>query len=75
MKYIFISYLFNVININILHYKLSQISNNLTKKSQSGHFLRDGGSSIYAYALFFLIKTVYNGFENELVPAYVLRRA
>jgi hypothetical protein len=45
MKYIFIPYLFNVINIHILHYKLSQTSNSLTAKSQSGHSLRDGGSS------------------------------
>jgi hypothetical protein len=44
MKYIFISYLFNVINIHILHYKLSQTSNRLTEKMLSGHFLRDGGS-------------------------------
>jgi hypothetical protein len=36
--------LFNVINIRILHYKLSQTSNSLTEKSQSGHSLRDGGS-------------------------------
>jgi hypothetical protein len=36
MKYIFIAYIFSVINIHILHYKLSQISNNLTEKSQSG---------------------------------------
>jgi hypothetical protein len=36
--------LFNVINIHILHYKLSQTSNRLTEKSQSGHSLRDGGS-------------------------------
>jgi hypothetical protein len=36
--------LFNVMNIRILHYKLSQSSNSLTEKSQSGHTLRDGGS-------------------------------
>jgi hypothetical protein len=36
--------LFNVINIRILHYKLSQTSNSLTEKSQSGHSLRDAGS-------------------------------
>jgi hypothetical protein len=44
MKYIFIAYIFSVINIHILHYKLSQTSNSLTEKSQSGHSLRDGGS-------------------------------
>jgi hypothetical protein len=44
MKYIFIPYLFNVINIHILHYKLSQISNSLTEKNESGHSLRDGES-------------------------------
>jgi hypothetical protein len=47
MKYIFIPYLFNVINIHILHYKLSQTSNSLTEKSQSGHSLRDGGSKYF----------------------------
>jgi hypothetical protein len=46
MKYIFIPYLFNVINIHILHYKISQTSNILTEKSQSRHSLRDGGSSV-----------------------------
>jgi hypothetical protein len=44
MKYIFIAYMFSVINIHILHYKLSQTSNNLTEKSQCGHSLRDEGS-------------------------------
>jgi hypothetical protein len=44
MKYIFIQYLFNVINIHILHYKLSQTSNSLTEKSQCGHSLWDRGS-------------------------------
>jgi hypothetical protein len=47
MKYIFKPYLFNVINIHILHYKISQTSNILTEKSQSGHSLRDGGSSVH----------------------------
>jgi hypothetical protein len=46
MKYIFTPYLFNVINIHIIHYKLSQTSNSLTGKSQSGHSLRDGGSTL-----------------------------
>jgi hypothetical protein len=32
-------------NIHILHYKLSQTSKSLTEKSQSGHSLRDGGST------------------------------
>jgi hypothetical protein len=32
MKYIFIPYLFNVINIHIFRYKLSQTSNSLTEK-------------------------------------------
>jgi hypothetical protein len=32
MKYIFIAYLFSVISIHILHYKLSQTLNSLTKK-------------------------------------------
>jgi hypothetical protein len=45
MKYIFTPYLFNVINIHIIHYKLSQTSNSLTGKGQSGHSLRDRGST------------------------------
>jgi hypothetical protein len=32
MKYIFIPYLFNAINIHILRYKLSQTSNSLVEK-------------------------------------------
>jgi hypothetical protein len=32
MKYIFIAYIFSVINIHILHYKFSQTSNSLTEK-------------------------------------------
>jgi hypothetical protein len=43
MKYIFIPYLFNVINIHIIYYKLSQTSNSLTEKNQSGHSLRTEG--------------------------------
>jgi hypothetical protein len=43
MKYIFIPYIFNIINIHILHYKLSQTSNSLTEKSQSVRSLWNGG--------------------------------
>jgi hypothetical protein len=39
MKYIFIAHIFSVINIHIVHYKLSQTSNSLTEKSQSEHYL------------------------------------
>jgi hypothetical protein len=53
MKYIFIAFLFSVINIHILHYKLSQTLNSLTKKSQSGHSFRDGGSICFLFTFFY----------------------
>jgi hypothetical protein len=60
MKYIFIPYLFNVINIHILHYKLSQISNSLTEKSQSGHSLRDEGRTLLLLTWTAMIDVLFN---------------
>jgi hypothetical protein len=50
MKYMFIPFLFGVININILHCKLCQTSNSLTRKKPKWIlficktlYLQDGG--------------------------------
>jgi hypothetical protein len=46
MKYIVISYLFDVINIHILRYKFSQTSNSLTENVKAGTICGTGGVGI-----------------------------
>jgi hypothetical protein len=57
--------LLHIKSIDIFLYKLSQTWNGLTEKSQSGHSLRDGGSTCQTSRLLKSCKCTEHGGNQE----------